>query len=350
MARALRIERPDGRYHVTTRGNERKLIYRDDSDRAHFLELLGELTDRLTIRIHAYVLMDNHYHLLLETPKANLSRAMQWLNVSYSVWFNRRHQRAGHLFQGRFHAVVVEDDSGWQEVARYVHLNPARIGALGLNKRQQAASRTGLDRAPEAQLVSERLRRLREFRWSSYRAYAGYNSGVGWLWRQPLEYLCGGKSPAERRAALREYTEQALRQGTVERPWDRLVAGLVLGSEAFARRLREGLRGNSREQSSLKKLVPKVRWQQIVSELEQFKKESWAEFSRRYGDWGRDAALWLGRKRAGYTLRELGEFAGGMDYAAVGQAVGRFERRRQQQRQLRHDLDKIERKLAKAEM
>src|SRR5262250_1418442 len=110
MARPLRIERPGGRYHVTARGNERKAVYRDDSDRAHFLELLSENTERFALRVHAYVLMHNHFHLMVETPQANLSRAMHWLNLSYSVWFNRRHNRAGHLFQGRFKSVVVEDD------------------------------------------------------------------------------------------------------------------------------------------------------------------------------------------------------------------------------------------------
>src|SRR5262245_7521982 len=104
MARPLRIERPGGRYHVTARGNERRAIYRDDRDRLRFLELLGEARERYGVRVHAYVLMDNHFHLLVETPEANLSRAMQWLNVSYSVWFNRRRDRSGHLFQGRFHS------------------------------------------------------------------------------------------------------------------------------------------------------------------------------------------------------------------------------------------------------
>jgi putative transposase len=157
MARPLRLERAGGKYHVTARGNERKAIYRDDADRAHFLQLLGEATERFGIRVHAYVLMHNHYHLLLETPEANLSRAMQWLNVSYSVWFNRRHDRAGHLLQGRFKALVVEDDAGWQEVARYVHLNPVRLAGLSLSKRERAASRVGLARPPKADLVAERL-------------------------------------------------------------------------------------------------------------------------------------------------------------------------------------------------
>src|SRR5271165_3864766 len=179
MARALRIERPGGRYHVTARGNERKDIFRDDTDRFHFLELLSELGGRFGVRIHAYVLLDNHYHLLLETPEANLSRTVQWFNVSYCVWFNRRHRRAGHLLQGRFGAFIVEDDAGWQEVARYVHLNPVRISALALNKRQRAAAREGVGAVPSPAVVAERLRQLREFRWSSYRGYAGYGQGVG---------------------------------------------------------------------------------------------------------------------------------------------------------------------------
>jgi REP element-mobilizing transposase RayT len=131
MARPLRIERPGGRFHVTARGNERKAIYRRDSDRFHFLELLSEATERFAIRIHAYVLMDNHFHLLVETPQANLSRAVQWLNVSYSIWFNRRHQRVGHLFQGRFKSLVIEDDAGWAGGRALPSPQPGAPGRLG---------------------------------------------------------------------------------------------------------------------------------------------------------------------------------------------------------------------------
>ena len=159
MARGLRIHRSGGRYHVTARGNERKDIFRDDTDRFHFLELQSELTEEFGVRVHAYVLMDNHYHLLLETPEANLSRAMQWLNASYCMWFNVRRRRHGHLLQGRFGAFVVEDDAGWQEVARYVHLNPVRVAALELDKSARAASRTVLASGPTPELVAERRRR-----------------------------------------------------------------------------------------------------------------------------------------------------------------------------------------------
>ena len=91
MARPLCIQRPNGRSHVTARGNERRAIYRNDQDRTHFLELLGEMVERSGVQVHAYVLMDNHYHLMLQTPEANLSRAMHWLNAGYCIWFNTRH-------------------------------------------------------------------------------------------------------------------------------------------------------------------------------------------------------------------------------------------------------------------
>src|SRR5438876_9335484 len=112
MARPLRIERPGGWYHLTARGNERRPLFRDDRDRQHFCQLLAEMVDRFHVRLHGYVLMDNHYHLILELREANLSRAAQWLNLSYSVWFNRRHGRSGHLFQGRFRSVIVSREEG----------------------------------------------------------------------------------------------------------------------------------------------------------------------------------------------------------------------------------------------
>ena len=129
-----------------------------------------------------------------------------------------------------------------------------------------------------------------------------------------------------------------------------LHPGLVLGTEAFARRLRQEVRGNAREQPALRRLAPRATWAQIVSALEQAKGENWTQFSQRHGDWGRDAALWLGRRRGRYRLAELGQLAGGMDYAAVGQAVSRFTRRLEQASKLRRQVLKIENKLSNVEM
>jgi len=350
IARALRIERVNGRFHATARGNERRNIYRDDTDRYHFLELLSEMPERFGSRLHAYVLMDNHFHLLIETPEANLSRSMQWLGVSYSMWFNKRHRRVGHLFQGRFKACIVQDDHGWQEVARYVHLNPVRLGRFGLGKLQRKASRAGLVGKPDAQIVSERLRTLRGYRWSSYRGYAGHCTPLGWVCAEPLSKVCGGTRDSARRVAIRQYTEQPVLQGTVECPWKRLVAGLVFGTESFARSIKQGLRIKEREQRQARKLARPPSWAQIVSALEQVRGERWDDFSMRYGDWGRDAALWFGRRQGRLALAVLGELAGKMDYSAVSVAVRRFSQRITRDTRLRRKMEEIERTMSNVRM
>jgi putative transposase len=342
MARPWRIEIPGGRYHVTARGNERRTIFRNDRDRQRFVELVAALPERFGSRVHAYVLLPNHFHLLLETPEANLSRTCQWLNVSYSVGFNRRHQRSGHLFQGRFGAVLIEDDAGFQEVGRYLHLNPVRVAALRLSKRQRAADRAGVGEVPAPEVVAERLRVLRQWKWSSYPAYAGYAPAPDWLTREPLGHLCGGRSGKERQAALRAYTEQALRQGLPERPWERLIGGVVLGSAAFARRLRQQTTGKGREHARVRALQGGVSWERIVRVIAQEKGQAWEEFENRHGDWGRDAALWLGRRVGRLSLAELAGRAGGMDYAAVGAAVSRFGRRLTQEAVLAKQMRRVE--------
>ena len=161
MARPLRIEHVGGWYHVTARGNERRAIYRDDRDRVHWCELAGEMVEQFKVAIHAYVLMDNHYHLLMELREPALSTAVQWLNVSYAAWFNRRHDRSGHLFRGRFKSIAVEPKSWAWELSRYLHLNPVRIGRLGLGKHERSASRLGIGEAPSSRIVQERLAKLR---------------------------------------------------------------------------------------------------------------------------------------------------------------------------------------------
>jgi putative transposase len=347
MARPLRIERTGGRYHLTARGNENKRIFRDDTDRLHLLELLSQLAERFGAKVHAYVLMDNHFHLLLETPEANLSRAMQWLMVSYSVWFNRRHSRVGHLFQGRFKAIIVQDDAGWKEVARYVHLNPVRVAIPGLGKRRQANLSAGFAPRPRPGQLGQRLQLLREYGWSSYRAYAGYSAASDWLCSEPLSRLCGGRSQSERRAALRQYTEQPVRQGVIEPVWGRLIARFVLGTEAFARSLLRKIGGSRFEQAWVRNPQQGVSWGQILTALERVKGEKWAKFSGRHGDWGRDAALWLGRRRGRLTLARLGALVGGIGYAAVGQAVSRFGKRMEADPALRRQLAKVQARLPK---
>src|SRR5437879_7840553 len=134
MARPLRIERSGTWYHITARGNERRDIFRDDRDRQHWCGLVGEGSVRFGIVVHVYVLMSNHYHLLMETPRANLSQTMQWLNVSYSVWFNRRHGRVGRLLKGRFKEVLVEAEVWGRGAGRCVRLKSGGGGVGGWGK------------------------------------------------------------------------------------------------------------------------------------------------------------------------------------------------------------------------
>lgn len=130
MARPLRIEIPGAIYHITSRGNAREPIFLDDGDYADFLNLLSLNLKRFNWILHAYCLMGNHYHLLIETPEGNLSRGMRQLNGTYTQWFNRKHNRVGHIFQGRYKAILVEKDSHLLELCRYVVLNPVRANMV----------------------------------------------------------------------------------------------------------------------------------------------------------------------------------------------------------------------------
>lgn len=325
MARPLRVEYPGARQHVVARGNERREIFRDDIDRRHFTGLLAELPERFGVRVVAWVLMDNHYHLLLETPEGLLSRPCHWLNVSYSVWFNRRHDRSGHLFQGRFKSVLV-DECRWLEVARYVHLNPVRVAALGLGKEDRKRQRTAAASDPGAALVGKRLACLREYPWSSYRAYAGLVSMPGWVSSEGLMALAGGVRQASHRRAIRSYHEAPLREGRLEPVWDRLVAGAILGGAEFVAGLKTRLRTVSREVSRRSALREAVDWGCIVAAVEAEHGGKWLDFRDVYGDWGRDVALYIGRLQGRLTLAELAELAGGLGIAATGQAVSRVGR------------------------
>ncbi len=144
MARPLRIEFPDAVYHVTSRGNERRAIVADDRDREKWQGLLQRTVTTFRWRLFAFALMDNHYHLFVQTREANLSAGMHLLNGSYAGFHNRRHGRAGHLFQARFKAIVVEGEGHWLEVSRYVHLNPVRADLTARPERWQWCSYAGI--------------------------------------------------------------------------------------------------------------------------------------------------------------------------------------------------------------
>ena len=159
----------------------------------HFLELLGTMSGRYAVEVHAYCLLGNHYHLIIRTPEANTSLAIQWLNVSYSAWFNAKQGRVGHVFQGRFNSVLIDDAGSWLLLAsEYLHLNPVRTRAMGLGKGRNKAERRGF-KEPTAEEIMKRLDKLREYEWSSYRVYAGYSAKPDWLQTRSILARSGGR-------------------------------------------------------------------------------------------------------------------------------------------------------------
>ena len=215
MARSLRIEYPGAVYHVTGRGNERKAIFRDDRDRSAFLDTLHLVTLRYHLLCHAYCLMDNHYHLVIETPDGNLSLSMRQLNGVYTQWFNRRHKRVGHLFQGRFKAVIIQKESHLLEACRYVVLNPVRANA---------ADHPG------------------KWSWSSYGATAGMKRAHPCL---TMDWILGQFAPqrAKAQAAYRKFVGEGMQAGPL---WRDLRAQSILGEEDFVERLIDHVRGYER--------------------------------------------------------------------------------------------------------
>jgi len=239
MARPLRIEYPGAVYHVMARRNQGRVIYRDDRDRLRFLETLGEACGKTGWRIHAYVLMGNHYHLLVETPEANLVAGMKWLQGTYTQRYNGRHELRGHLFQGRYKAVPVEaDDAGCLEaVSSYIHLNPARAGLIRIGQEK-----------------------LKRYRWSSYPWYVGGGRGVpAWLERERVMGALGLGANERRRYESHlesRVLELGLKAGRVELEgqWKALRRGWYAGGESFAAKLRgrieRQLAGRRRESHS----------------------------------------------------------------------------------------------------
>ncbi|MBI3061933.1 MAG: transposase [Deltaproteobacteria bacterium] len=210
MARPLRIEFSGAFYHVTSRGDRQEAIYEDDEDRRAYLEILGDVVERFDWLCYAYCLMENHYHLVIETSEGNLSKGMRHLNGVYTQVSNRRHKRVGHLFQGRYKAILIDKDSYWLEVSRYVVLNPVRAGMV---------------KEPGG------------WPWSSYSATVGEKSAPEWLKVDHLLALFAQKRGIARHR-YKEFVEEGIRQQSL---WSDLKHQIYLGDERFVERMQERL-------------------------------------------------------------------------------------------------------------
>jgi REP element-mobilizing transposase RayT len=318
MVRPLRITIEDGWYHVINRGIERRAIFKTEADYGHFLELAAQLPSRFGVVVHSYALLPNHYQLLVQTPRANLSQAMQWLNVSYGVWFNRKYRRVGPLFQGRYRAMLVATDGHHREVSSYIHLSPIRMQKFGPSKQGRKSA------SEPVALEKERLEFLHSYGWSSYPGYFRARARPEWLTTEVLLGEVEGVTENRRIRAYQRFVEEPIRTGTVDSVLDQTWEGAVYGPREFRVKMLQLARGEKAQRRAAQKRVNRLDWdslQQLVAEL---KGEPWEDFVDRRGDDGRDLALYVARRFGGYSLPELGKNVG-VSYAAVAQAVARIQ-------------------------
>lgn len=209
MSRPLRLQYPGALVHVTSRGNEKRPTFLEDRDRTHFLELLGAAGRRFGWVVIAYALMSNHYHLLIELTEATLSDGLQWLNGKYAQWFNGTRDRVGHLFQSRPHTPLIDKQTYFLEVLRYVVLNPVRANIV---------------------------RHPADYEWSSYRSTVGLTKAPDWLAVDDA-LASFGSDRGIARARYQAFVEAAI--GSTESPWNNLIGQIYLGSEEFIARMRD---------------------------------------------------------------------------------------------------------------
>lgn len=277
MARPLRIEFPGAIYHVTSRGNERRTIVRSDRDRKAFLRFLGLAVKRFNWSLSAWVLMTNHFHLVIQTREANLSRGMHWFNSAYANWYNHAHHRSGHLYQGRFHSFLIEKDTYFAEVLRYVVLNPVRAKMV--------------DR-PEA------------YRWSSYRATAGLEPAPDWLDCDAALALFAS-SPQRPEISYREFVLNKITN--TERIWDRAIHGIFLGGERWARAMRTIVEGKPRstDHPVRQRSIGRPRMPEILAAVAQVCGETLDAIRSSRSGAPRRLASWIGWHEGLITLRSI---------------------------------------------
>jgi REP element-mobilizing transposase RayT len=311
MARAPRIEFEGAVYHVTARGNERRRIYRSDEDRRLFLTTLEQMRVRFGMILHCFCLMPNHFHLVLETPLGNLARGMAWLQTTYTIRFNHKYRRSGHLLQGRYKAHLVEADEYAMELVRYIHLNPVR------------------PRKKSEPIPGERTKLLEAHAWSSHLDYLGRR-------REPLARVATdwlGFWAGEKREARREYRKfiQVAFDQAVERPWDKLKGGLVLGSEKLWEKAKEMVGRNAAQGS--------VRW--VNQAGLKAKRQKVAKLAAEETD--ERMKIWMRVELGGEKMAALGRELGYRDGSGVHRVVQRLNQRATRDKKLQNRMLQLRR-------
>ena len=319
MARPLRIKYQGAFYHIISRGERRENIFFDDRDRFKFLEKLGETAQKFNLKIHGYVLMDNHFHLLMETPDANLSTAMHHINTSYSNWFKSKHQIIGSVFQGRYKSILVEKDLYLLILSVYIHLNPVR---------------------------AEIVEKPEEYKWSSFRIYMGGEKTISWIFTEDILKMFLGS-----REEYKEFVYHHMNKDNEIKQKDIRGKHSILGRKEFREKIMKQFKSgfkkyDIREKPDLKHLnrLTADDVKTIILKIFQIKEEELLIKTK--NNKYRKLFLYGLRKYTQLSLREIGDLCG-MDYVAVFQMVKRFISDSACHPELKIMLEKFEREILK---
>lgn len=289
MARQLRIKYENAFYHVLSRGNNKKEVFKTDADKNKFLKIISEAHDKYKILIHSYVLMKNHYHMIIQTPVPNLSKAMQYINSKYTGYFNYANKEVGHLFQGRYKAILVDKDEYLLPLSRYIHLNPVRAGYV---------------------------KNPQEYQWSSFKNFLNEYDNVKWLSRSFILNVAGSK------VKYKEYIME-FEKKEIENPFLQLKGETFLGGDKFLEKIKDKI--NKMQyivESDVKDtrfLKDKLTCDEIVKKIaSKFKisdKEIRAKSS--YSNKYRKLAIYLCKKYTSESNVEIGKYFGGIHPSAI---------------------------------
>jgi putative transposase len=316
MARPLRIAYPGAFYHVTARGNERRKIFLSQADYMKFLSYLADAAHKYGVILHAFVLMGNHYHLIVETPDANLSVFAHAVNSAYTTYFNIKRKRAGHLFQGRFKSIVIEKDTYLLELSRYIHLNPVRAGIV---------------QKPE------------DYSLSSYRSYILPKEET--IVSRDLIWGMISKNRKEAPTRYRNFVESAISEAPPD-PFERVYGGAILGKAPFIKDVLKQAAGSipKQETARRKALSSTASVGEIIRSLSlhfAVSEESIITTSPY-----RSYALYLTRKHTPLSSTDIGRYFGNVSCSAVTKMAARFKAKIQKDKTLREEMDRIEKLLS----
>ena len=306
MARPLRIEYPGAVYHITARGNERKKIFRDNSDYLYFLKTISDGIPQFNVKLFAYALMPNHYHILIQTLNANLSKMMHQLNTTYTLYFNQRYNRAGHLFQGRYHAILVQQNRYLLEVSRYLHLNAYR-----------------------ARIVNDPLQHT----WSTYRYYVGASIAPNWLTTHFILDMIDANANLQKQLYQRFVNDGMTRP---QNPFEAVYAQTILGDSSFIDEISSKVRlKKDSEIPAQKKFMQNVTFEKVLDVVSKVLNEDKTRIvsSGRFS-LTRKIAIYFVRVKTDMSLKDIGRIFN-ISYSAVAQLKKSIDQRRQNDNALR---------------